>query len=331
MSKQVNKPEEHGLPKLHHDGILYPWFQNESGLFYTRLDAGIKNAKQYIYQKRAKKIKLPITNEKVWFKENGNFYQAFAVEEADQHAEWRDYFLSENEYIDFMITPNKNLNNEMPLTYTTGTFTKRDQAEIAAITHAIGANNIIKIIEAFGDNNLPKEWLTRKMQSLNNQSPIEFVHKNGHDALTPYIDRLIKASNFGEKVSGFRRSKELDRILKTKHALFGIPIQIRQGWYPLLDRCLTELSPFRGDFDLVGVKEKYGEMRVIAQIHDHKATVLEIIKRYRNESLRVCDVCGEPGKECGGEVMRVRCDRHVEVVNEAVDLSAVEKIKKAIE
>ncbi|PSH04774.1 MAG: hypothetical protein CXZ00_05220 [Acidobacteria bacterium] len=91
---------------------------------------------------------------------------------------------------------------------------------------------------------------------------------------------------------------------KTK-SLMGYGFQHGDGWYELLVRTFERIEPKVGafnlelakigtQFEIIEVKEKFGELRIIAM-----PTNREIIFAFldtREESRRICELCGAPGE-----------------------------------
>lgn len=85
------------------------------------------------------------------------------------------------------------------------------------------------------------------------------------------------------------------------------------GWYDLLDNLCSEIMTYcntTGDRVPVAeqVKEKYGGLRFY--VDQASPEVYKIIDQYERVSLKVCDVCGEPGTMRMDSWVMVRCDQH---------------------
>lgn len=101
-----------------------------------------------------------------------------------------------------------------------------------------------------------------------------------------------------------------------------LPLSIREGWYPIVEKFLAKLNEFYLDdpnkhqwketFEIKTIKEKFGTLRIYyaAPITvDQQRTLSTII----NESARICEVCGQSGElrtDSMGMQMRTRCGTH---------------------
>jgi hypothetical protein len=90
------------------------------------------------------------------------------------------------------------------------------------------------------------------------------------------------------------------------------------GWFDLLWRLCERLEPvvpaaqaeMDGPFQVLQVKEKFGELRFYPNYSDD--AIAALIEAARLESTRTCEVCGEPGERRGTGWIVTRCDEHVE-------------------
>jgi hypothetical protein len=80
------------------------------------------------------------------------------------------------------------------------------------------------------------------------------------------------------------------------------------GWYGLLDRLFSDISKADQQCELFQVKEKFGGLRVYTQGTTDE--VYELIDRSEEESFKVCEQCGAPGKlRDEGGWLRTLCDK----------------------
>jgi len=78
------------------------------------------------------------------------------------------------------------------------------------------------------------------------------------------------------------------------------------GWYGLLKTLIEESINNGWDKEVCQVKEKFGGLRFY--INGASSEVHDIIHKYENMSYKICEDCGEPGKERTGGWIRTLCD-----------------------
>jgi hypothetical protein len=90
------------------------------------------------------------------------------------------------------------------------------------------------------------------------------------------------------------------------------------GWFDIVWRLCEDLEPLTIEsekatgepFEVLQVKEKFGELRFyVSHIHRTDA-ILQRIGAAGLESVRTCEVCGQPGSRRKGELSPVVCDEH---------------------
>ena len=88
------------------------------------------------------------------------------------------------------------------------------------------------------------------------------------------------------------------------------------GWFGILWRLCEDLEPLaeglEGEgsppFEVVRVREEGGGLRVYA--NGGTDAICERIEAAQEESLRTCEVCGQPGLRRRNRWVRIRCDEH---------------------
>lgn len=69
------------------------------------------------------------------------------------------------------------------------------------------------------------------------------------------------------------------------------------GWHPLLEQLDSELTAVFPEYNVIQVKEKWGDLRVYLESYPPgpNRVVQEIIYKYEGISSRICEFCGNPG------------------------------------
>jgi hypothetical protein len=73
-------------------------------------------------------------------------------------------------------------------------------------------------------------------------------------------------------------------------SLYNHEIECGSGWFPLLERFLTELSPRQRSNDVHQIKEKFGTLRIYGSLE-----VETIAQKYEILSAMTCEVSGKAG------------------------------------
>ena len=122
--------------------------------------------------------------------------------------------------------------------------------------------------------------------------------------------------------------KELERKLVERWPAWfnvgGDPRQTRMadgfchgdGWFDILWRLCEDLEPLVAEaekqtgrpFEVLQVKEKLGGLRFY--VNHRTDAISEHITTAELESIRTCEVCGQPGKRREGNWIRTLCDEH---------------------
>ena len=123
--------------------------------------------------------------------------------------------------------------------------------------------------------------------------------------------------------------KELERRLVERYPTwFNIGGNVRytamawgfthgDGWFDILWRLCEELEPLVAEFErtsglkfeVLQVKEKFGGLRFYVNCRRNEA-IGERIGAAMQESFRICEICGQPGKLWEGNWIKTLCDLH---------------------
>jgi hypothetical protein len=88
------------------------------------------------------------------------------------------------------------------------------------------------------------------------------------------------------------------------------------GWFNIVRKLCEDLEPLVTEaekvtgrpFEVLQVKQKLGGLRVYV---NHSTKVIRNrIEAAQRESLRTCEVCGQPGSRWEGDWIRTVCDEH---------------------
>lgn len=95
-------------------------------------------------------------------------------------------------------------------------------------------------------------------------------------------------------------SERLDRWLTSVGA----------GWRPLITKLDEDLAGIAPDYEIFQVKEKFGGLRyyiggVSPDVYDE---VHHLIGLAEEQSFRICERCGQPGRERSGGWILTLCD-----------------------
>jgi hypothetical protein len=89
------------------------------------------------------------------------------------------------------------------------------------------------------------------------------------------------------------------------------------GWFDILWRLCGDLEPLVNEFEqttgsqfeILQVKEKFGGLRI--HVNHANDTIRRRIEAADQESLRTCEVCGQPGTLHEDSWIKTLCDQHV--------------------
>src|SRR5438067_2531456 len=89
------------------------------------------------------------------------------------------------------------------------------------------------------------------------------------------------------------------------------------GWFEIVWRLCADLEPIVAEiekktwlpFEVRQVKEKMGGL--VVYVNYHSDAISERITAAYWESLKTCEVCGQPGRRRGGSRIRTLCAEHL--------------------
>ena len=101
-----------------------------------------------------------------------------------------------------------------------------------------------------------------------------------------------------------------------RHTSMSLGFLHGDGWFDILWRLCEDLEPLAAEFErksgcqfeILQVKEKFGGLRVY--VNDANDAIRQRLEDAQQESLRTCEVCGQPGKRCEAGWIRTLCDEH---------------------
>jgi hypothetical protein len=87
--------------------------------------------------------------------------------------------------------------------------------------------------------------------------------------------------------------------------------EVGEGWHPIIEKLCDDIKDLIGDepFEFAQVKEKYGSLRIY---YDgcSRSDVRNLILQAENDSLKKCEICGNPGKLRTKGWVKTLCDLH---------------------
>lgn len=87
--------------------------------------------------------------------------------------------------------------------------------------------------------------------------------------------------------------------------------EIGPGWYGLVKTLIEQAVSKGWNKEICQVKEKFGGLRFY--INGASNEVHDIIHKYESMSYKICEECGESGKERTGGWIRTLCDKHANI------------------
>lgn len=111
--------------------------------------------------------------------------------------------------------------------------------------------------------------------------------------------------------------------------LEGVPpvVACNDGWHILIRMLHNRLLGIDPDYRVTQVKEKFGGLRYYVLFSEGLDDMLrgrawEFISEAEEESLHICEICGQSGQLNEGPWYRTRCDLHDGVRNQYAALEA---------
>lgn len=83
---------------------------------------------------------------------------------------------------------------------------------------------------------------------------------------------------------------------------------VGNGWAPLVNRVFDKLETIKGTIKIVQVKEKYAGLRIYTDYSNDELDA--VIRQAEDESFKMCEKCGRPGKVRGRSWYYTSCDEH---------------------
>lgn len=87
-----------------------------------------------------------------------------------------------------------------------------------------------------------------------------------------------------------------------------VELSVGKGWYPLLDDLCAEVVAAAPSAVLEQCKEKFGGLRFYVSWSTEERHVQDIIHRYEDKSMSVCETCGKPGVLRKGGWVQTACN-----------------------
>lgn len=85
-------------------------------------------------------------------------------------------------------------------------------------------------------------------------------------------------------------------------------LEVGDGWKPIVERLYDDLVKLGWDKELHQVKEKFGSLRFYIGYGSDE--MYSRISQAEEESMRTCEVCGNPGKISGKYWLKCTCEFH---------------------
>jgi hypothetical protein len=92
-----------------------------------------------------------------------------------------------------------------------------------------------------------------------------------------------------------------------------IEISIPDGWLPLADKLLADITATNKQCHVLQMKEKFGQLRCYLV---GEKELQDMAHKAQAESGNICEICGQPGKvrvksySLGGGWLKALCDVH---------------------
>lgn len=85
---------------------------------------------------------------------------------------------------------------------------------------------------------------------------------------------------------------------------------VGKGWWPLLDKLHVDIMKIDPGYSVGQVKEKFGTLRLY--LDGLSEASHKLVRECEDESGKICEVCGEPGKLYRSGWWHTLCDEHEE-------------------
>ncbi len=119
-----------------------------------------------------------------------------------------------------------------------------------------------------------------------------------------------KGMNFAAIVMNVMQAGNLKTMREHKQMRDFAP-NAPAGWRRLLLDCHRELRDIDAAYEALAVRERFGLLTIIVEssMPIAQQAIDEIMARYEDYALSVCQFCGEPGEHTGWseEILQVRC------------------------
>jgi hypothetical protein len=111
---------------------------------------------------------------------------------------------------------------------------------------------------------------------------------------------LREMSQFLSSIGGLDIGLDEGKIVDPRYFEHG------PGWYALEKELIQDLIKLGWDRRIVQVKEKFGGLRFY--IGEGSDEIFDRIDRAEEESIKICERCGNPGRVVGKSWLRCLCD-----------------------
>ncbi|OQA48419.1 MAG: hypothetical protein BWY47_01052 [Bacteroidetes bacterium ADurb.Bin302] len=109
---------------------------------------------------------------------------------------------------------------------------------------------------------------------------------------------------------------EARNVFTNKKLGFPHPCECDNGWYQLIYNCMEEIEQHykscNADISklrIYQIKEKFASLRIY--LGSYLDGIGNIINKYEDLSVKICEICGEPGHICvKGSWFQCLCDKH---------------------
>jgi hypothetical protein len=116
-------------------------------------------------------------------------------------------------------------------------------------------------------------------------------------------------------------NKKLEAQLKSKYpqlfkdmdgdpyrTCMGRGIETLDGWYDLIDDLSDNITQLDSNAKYSQIKEKFGLLKIY--INSNLDEIRELVVKACEQSSKICEECGKPGRLNKGSWLSVRCKTH---------------------